>query len=614
MARFSDLPVEIIEKVTAELVDASAARASCLGLAALAATCRLCYAVANPLLYCSEMEQMSKASWVVSWAAATDRLDTLDRAVAYGANVTASWTGRFFLDWLLTKRWDRFHVPTETAIYSFTALHIASTASNDAIVSRLLDHGADIDALAPGYPCPCRSPWGRTNCWTSLQLAICHGHASTAQMLTDRGARLEPTDAHLTNQTALHRAAFSNMFSIFESLVKRGCSLNARMSSGSTALCVAVEGRHDESIDELIRLGADVGAGSVSPLTLAIQDCNFNLALRLIDDSEAPVNCTSMGYSLLHLVRLQQFFPNDNHPPLGDWRTLTSRLLELGLDINAKSKPDYHDFGETPLIRAAEDPVINLELMELFVRAGANVHAQNNASETALQVVLKYFLESKHRKRNSEQEKHSHFEAINLLLEAGAAVDGCRERFDELFIREVRKSVSDHTTTGRETPRACTHRQSKSYLRPLLVSIQKVPLPRSEPWIWLDNAIEHFLEHEWHGHGPYVCDCGEPHFIDVIVGLCTRPLPRECLDKPLLAAVDCGAAPACRALFRAGATLRVDRIHLKDKFSGKILSKYIEPLELERLMAGDVETVELDEERAMAAVEDVRPLIRWETD
>ncbi|KAG8626574.1 hypothetical protein KVT40_005519 [Elsinoe batatas] len=133
------------------------------------------------------------------------------------------------------------------------------------VVQLLLDKGADIDADAGVARMACPDP-DYDNMGTSIYTALAGGHVETAQLLFDRGFRVDARSAQYSN--TLNGSVLRGQAPIVKHLLNAGAEVDLMLDSGidvnaetcpyGTAVDNAVEGNHPEIVD----LSLDAGAGA----------------------------------------------------------------------------------------------------------------------------------------------------------------------------------------------------------------------------------------------------------------------------------------------------------------------------------------------------------------
>lgn len=226
---------------------------------------------------------------------------------------------------------------------SSSTLHIAVCHGFLDIVEVLLDHGADTDAKDP-------------EC-TPLYIACMLSHVAIARVLITRGAKL---DLSFTDgQTLLHRVAGVGSLAIARLLLDSGADINALDKLNTTPLMnAAIQGRL-AMVELLVARGAQTGLtkgqSAISAAAtyghLSIVQFFIGLYGREVVDQHHLLHCAIA----IGVVRNVEY------------------LLSLRPDLEATNKD-----GLTPLCSAI--CCLDLELVELLVANGADVHAKDVAN------------------------------------------------------------------------------------------------------------------------------------------------------------------------------------------------------------------------------------------
>ncbi|KAI0889608.1 ankyrin repeat-containing domain protein [Annulohypoxylon maeteangense] len=336
-------------------------------LAALALTNRRLHQVCNPILYRTERD-LDQPS-VVVWAAANDRIETLEKAVFFRLDLNARKPG----------------------LYS--SLYIAVKYRNELIVAWLLDHGAAVD-IEPVIESPCAVDSN----FSPLFLALNQGQSSVANLLIERGAcltfsvpefrtnntsyewgdvRYSPSDRYRELNSAISTASSFGLISVIRYLIQyKAMDINTPESNGRICLHHAIMAKQDWAmIKELIQLGADINwntaDGLCSPLSCAIQMGNFTIAHGLIDAGSRINTSFVPRLGLLHICTWDtcRFFDQElAQQQESDKDTLLKKLIDLGADVNGL---DVENQANTPLKEAFVNGT--LDAMLILIQAGAEV-------------------------------------------------------------------------------------------------------------------------------------------------------------------------------------------------------------------------------------------------
>ena len=257
-----------------------------------------------------------------------------------------------------------------------TALQSAAAGGHTDTVEVLLAAGADID----------RKNNRRA---TALTIAIVNGHELTAKTLINKGASLQAKSSSL-DRSPLCVAVHYGRIPIVNLLFEKGVTvedardiLNAAVRSQSVKLVETILGQlSNDQRQSAIKTSLIDCLSSGNNKSRAICDL---LLLRGADTNL----CNVARESQLHLAVRQ------------DLCYIAESLLDHGMDPDIKT-PD----GSTPLHWATIRG--NLPLVELLLKRGAGIDAQNCARETVLHTCLQY---------------NSHSEIISFLLRWGISLN-----------------------------------------------------------------------------------------------------------------------------------------------------------------------------------------------
>ncbi|KAL9601010.1 MAG: hypothetical protein Q9219_002832 [cf. Caloplaca sp. 3 TL-2023] len=215
-----------------------------------------------------------------------------------------------------------------------TALHWAADKGFEDIARLLIDNGAEIDA---------KNYSGRTPLQEAVKTANI-GFGVT-RLLLERGASIAIYDDE--GWTPLHQAAFGGNSTLIETLVEKGCDIEAQTSDStfwnSSRFCRA------------------------TPLFLAAGS-GREAAVRTLMAHGANIRCRNLAREMpIHVASWRGF------------ATIVRIMLEAGVGIEEK---DFQ-VDETPLLKAACMGKVNV--LRLLVSRGANLDAESRLGRNALQ-------------------------------------------------------------------------------------------------------------------------------------------------------------------------------------------------------------------------------------
>ena len=263
-----------------------------------------------------------------------------------------------------------------------TPLHIAVENKRDDIVQLLLDHGADTEIEDI-----------RGN--TAFQIASSkRRNESILLLLIQKGANIEARDA--LKRTPLGNAIVSDSPSTAKFLIRHGADVNATYNLNKnlgTLLFEAVRREKIWAVNLLLEKGADVQARNEfgeTTLYEAVQDGQESMVKMLLDHDRRIVTAvlprwSSMLYYAMSMGNL----------------TIVEMIIKAGADIDAQNS-----LGDTPLHCSMYKylPGHTFNIVSLLLASGAQVNIKNNVGETSLHFAI----------------RHGRSEAVQMLLNAGA--------------------------------------------------------------------------------------------------------------------------------------------------------------------------------------------------
>ncbi|MEX2214389.1 MAG: ankyrin repeat domain-containing protein [Phycisphaeraceae bacterium] len=206
------------------------------------------------------------------------------------------------------------------------ALYLASRQGNQQIVDALLKHKANVNVS--GFP--------------PLIPAAAAGHTKIVERLLDHGAQVNTADDDGT--TALHAAAVKGYQYVVRLLLRSDADPALRNSFGETPLELALEGKHELVVADLLNVGSPIDIFAA----IGLNDMEKTIAE--IDRDAALLTATRRARTPLHVAAAH------------GRAEITRFLLERGAAINARTNVDG---GATPLYLAtaiSHDEVVDILL------------------------------------------------------------------------------------------------------------------------------------------------------------------------------------------------------------------------------------------------------------
>ena len=247
--------------------------------------------------------------------------------------------------------------------YGYTPLHLAAERGTAAAVRALLQAGAEADAWATGFA----TDWGWS--WTPLHLAArSNPDPDVVTALVEAGADLHASggESYRRGNTPLHYAGENPNPAVAAALLDAGADAHVQAQGGRTPLHEAAANATNPAVIELlVEAGADVNARDAS------------------------------GYTPLHSAARYNPRPE-----------IASALLAAGADVNARHPDGYVPSGlpaddRSPLFMAVYrgggliggQPMptgLNVSVVEVLVRAGADLEQTDNSGLTPLHAAARW--------------------------------------------------------------------------------------------------------------------------------------------------------------------------------------------------------------------------------
>ena len=252
------------------------------------------------------------------------------------------------------------------ALCNRTPLLWASLSSSGEFIETLIDLGANVnvqrtdDKVAP------------------VTLSACFNNFVAVNLLLDHGANVNI--ARADGNSPLHLAVSNGFFDIAKRLVEKGSDVNLQNKEGRTPLFFGLKNKHEQLIKLLIENEADVNIGYK-------KNCTETILVRGKDKGRAAWHYVLVKKHLLGLFLKRVKGGRVNVADFGDilrsgWgkdppEGTTDKILKE-YDFQFKEIPD------ATLLHIASEQDNEPEIIDLLVKSGANVNAQDAEGFTPL--------------------------------------------------------------------------------------------------------------------------------------------------------------------------------------------------------------------------------------
>ena len=318
--------------------------------------------------------------------------------------------------------------------FGATALYAAAEHADPAMTVKLLAAGADANKpLMSGE--------------TPLMEAARRGNLETVRALLSGGANPNAQEAN-GGQTALMWALSERQSAVVEELVKHGADVHAGSKTGFTPLMFAAQQGDADSARILLRAGAKPNDAQpktgLTPLMIASAMGNAKAVDLLLDNGADPNAVDTNGYAPLHKAVRDSDYGIDVERKDAILAIVKS-LLKHGADPNLRIKQDKSKAadeikkganafygkrtavtvteivlqGATPLVLAAE--VNNLDVIKALVEAGADPLIPTEQGTTALMMAAGAGTDVQ--RARAPEERAMAVETARFLVEHGADVN-----------------------------------------------------------------------------------------------------------------------------------------------------------------------------------------------
>lgn len=311
---------------------------------------------------------------------------------------------------ILIEKESREHIDDKDAA-GYSALIHATSRGLTELTQLLAAKGADVNLQGPGGNTP-------------LLSAVQYSTEEKVMLLIKELPQLDLTIKNYTGISPLMMAAQKGHSQVAQLLYDKGAKIEEKDSVGCSALIYAVKGNHPALISWLVKSGADINeqnSNQETPLMYAIVNGHEDLALSLIEQGAKVDLINKNGKTVLMLACAK-----------GQTKVV-QKLLDLKVDINIEDHAK-----ETALAQAIRNG--HEELAGLLVKNGAQISTITESGETLLMLACGKGLEKvalslieqganlEAVDKNNETAlmyavKNKHIALARVLIEKGALAD-----------------------------------------------------------------------------------------------------------------------------------------------------------------------------------------------
>ena len=275
------------------------------------------------------------------WASLSSSGEFIETLIDLGANVNAQRSDDKVTPLILSAGWNNFMA-----------------------VNLLLDHGADANIAS-------------VDACTPLHLAVMKGNQNVVKLFLEKNALVNTQDAD--GDSPLHTAVSKGFFYITKLLVKKGSNVNLQNKEGRTPLFLGVMNKHKQLIKLLIENEADVSIEYKEICTKRI------CLVRGKDRGRAGWHYVLVKKHLLGLFLKRTKAGSLNGADFGAvLRRGWGKYPPEGTGDKILEEGDFKEIPGVTILHIASKENNEPEIIDLLVKSGANVNAQDAEGFTPL--------------------------------------------------------------------------------------------------------------------------------------------------------------------------------------------------------------------------------------